>query len=143
MIQYTPKKIGWLLACNAPENIAKGERLLAELDEDQRQVAEAYARRCVTLYLADGAENMRLAYVGHRYVTDTYVSGDDVDLDDATAEQYRKDRAASDAPECLDAADLIAALLLAEATIVRLDKHGSAVGTLDVIRAALAKAVAG
>lgn len=38
------------------------------------------------------------------------------------------------------APDMLNALLVAEATIKRLDKHGSAVGTLDVIRAAIVKA---
>lgn len=38
--------------------------------------------------------------------------------------------------------DLLDALRLAEATIVRLDKKGSAVGTLDVIRDAIKKAEA-
>jgi hypothetical protein len=38
------------------------------------------------------------------------------------------------------APDMLEALLLAEATIERLDKMGSAVGTLDVVAAAIKKA---
>ncbi len=41
------------------------------------------------------------------------------------------------------APDLLAALELAEATIKRLNRHDSANGTLDVVRAAIAKAVGG
>lgn len=41
------------------------------------------------------------------------------------------------------APDLHAAATLAVATIERLDKNGSAVGTLDVLRAAIAKAEGG
>lgn len=66
-LSSNPEHVGWLLASLAPENVAKGERLLAQLDARQRPRAIAYARHCVAEYLTEGGPGMRQAYANHKY----------------------------------------------------------------------------
>ena len=64
-----PQRIGWLLACTAPKNIEKGERLLADLDANDQRRGQAifHARRLVALYVREGGESCREHYVDHAY----------------------------------------------------------------------------
>lgn len=55
------------------------------------------------------------------------------------ADNVNEEQADADARLIAAAPDLFEALTVAEATIERLNRHNSANGTLDVIRAALAK----
>lgn len=42
--------VGWLLACVAPTNNTKGERLLAKLNASDQSIAEQYRDYCLELY---------------------------------------------------------------------------------------------
>ena len=47
---YKAKHAGWLLAADAPANIAKGERILADLDDAGKAAAIAYRDECLAIY---------------------------------------------------------------------------------------------
>ena len=53
-VQY----VGWLLACDASANIAKGERLLQQLDGAERQQAEHHANHLRQLYAGELPDNI-------------------------------------------------------------------------------------
>ena len=63
---YLIEHAGWLLACNAPSNIAKGERKLAALSPDDKMAAQDHARHLVALYSGQSA-NAAATYAGHDY----------------------------------------------------------------------------
>ena len=41
---------GWLLACDAPENVAKGARLFSELSAQYQDIATSKRDACKTAY---------------------------------------------------------------------------------------------
>ena len=47
---YKAQHAGWLLACDAPKNIAKGENLYASLDDRGRRIADEYRDKCLKIY---------------------------------------------------------------------------------------------
>ena len=44
---------GWLLACDAPENVAKGARLFSELSAKYQDIATSKRDACKTAYEQD------------------------------------------------------------------------------------------
>ena len=42
--------VGWLLAADAPKNIAKGNRLYDALSSGEQTIAEQYRDHCLALY---------------------------------------------------------------------------------------------
>ena len=49
-LAYLAQKAGWLLACDAPKNIAKGEKINAELDAKHQKIADDYKAECLATY---------------------------------------------------------------------------------------------
>ena len=47
---YEATRAGWLLACDHPGNIAKGEDLYALLNDKNRDIALAYRDQCIAVY---------------------------------------------------------------------------------------------
>jgi len=47
---YDATHAGWLLACDAPANIAKGEERFRLLDNKNRTIALAYRDQCLAAY---------------------------------------------------------------------------------------------
>jgi len=54
---YSPEHVGWLLSSLATENIAKGERMLARLNDKDKAAAEKYCAQCVTEMAAACSDN--------------------------------------------------------------------------------------
>lgn len=50
--EYAIKHAGWLLACVSPANIAKGERHLASLSNEDSKAAKVYRDECLEVYSA-------------------------------------------------------------------------------------------
>ena len=48
--EYNIKHVGWLLACDAPENVEKGKRMLPELTDEDQVSALAYRDECKAVY---------------------------------------------------------------------------------------------
>jgi len=48
--QYRILHVGWLLACDAPSNKAKGERLFQDLTKPEQTGALDYAAKCRAVY---------------------------------------------------------------------------------------------
>ena len=48
--QYEIVHVGWLLACDSPKNIAKGEAGYAKLPPEDQPKALAYRDKCVMSY---------------------------------------------------------------------------------------------
>lgn len=48
--QYNIRHVGWLLAADAPSNIAKGERLFKLLSARDQIAAQKYAAECRAAY---------------------------------------------------------------------------------------------
>ncbi len=51
-LNHAACRVGWLLACDAPANIAKGERMLARLSDKSQLIALAYRDQCLEAYAA-------------------------------------------------------------------------------------------
>ncbi len=49
---YKIKHAGWLLACDAPNNIASGQRILVKLSPASAAKALAYKEECLAVYAA-------------------------------------------------------------------------------------------
>ena len=64
--RYDIDHAGWLLASLAPVNIAKGEKLLAELSIEYQFQAKDHARMLVRLYSESNGGN-EAAYLDHAY----------------------------------------------------------------------------
>ncbi len=45
-------RAGWLLACSAPENIAKGQRMIDRMGLEDSERAITYRNYCAALYAA-------------------------------------------------------------------------------------------
>ena len=50
-----PERVGWLLSCKAPENVAKGKEALSLLTTEERRQARRHAKSLATSYKDCGA----------------------------------------------------------------------------------------
>ena len=64
---------GWLLACDAPENIAKGQRMLDKMGLEDSERAFDYRAYCLTLYATTKARE------AHPYIVNARERADIVD----------------------------------------------------------------